>query len=212
MGIKLTKKQKRYLRKNYRHNSDASLAKQLGKSEKFIRLALKQLHLERSEAEIKALQAADNKKWAKKDKKNGGRSIIFFRKPLFYLIIGVVLVAVILLYSLLKYQITKEGKYINEIKKLMAPLNVSELNILFITLDTTRADHLGCYGYDKVETPNMDRVAETGILFKNAICQSPLTLPSEGNRSRAITELYGSQPVGSGLFREKNAGKSRVGN
>ena len=204
MGIKLTKKQKPYLRENYRHNSDASLAEQLGKSEKFIRLALKQLHLERSEAEIKALQAADNKKWAKKDKKNGGGSIIFFRKPLFYLIIGVVLVAVILLYSLLKYQITKEGKYINEIKKLMAPLNVSELNILFITLDTTRADHLGCYGYDKVETPNMDRLAETGILFKNAICQSPLTLPSHSSIFTGTYPFYHGVRDNGGFYLEED--------
>jgi len=61
----------------------------------------------------------------------------------------------------------------------MRPLDVSELNILFITLDTTRADHLGCYGYNRAETPNMDRLAETGILFKNATCQAPLTLPKD---------------------------------
>ena len=56
----------------------------------------------------------------------------------------------IIFYTLTKLLPTKEAKYISDIKKLMAPLNVSELNILFITLDTTRADHLGCYGYERL--------------------------------------------------------------
>ncbi len=50
--------------------------------------------------------------------------------------------------------------------------------VFLITLDTTRADHIGCYGYEKIETPNIDTVAREGVLFTNAICQVPVTLPS----------------------------------
>ena len=52
------------------------------------------------------------------------------------------------------------------------------LNILIITLDTTRADRLGCYGYLKAGTPNLDALAAGGVRFENATCQVPLTGPS----------------------------------
>ncbi|MGA1867441.1 MAG: tetratricopeptide repeat protein [bacterium] len=51
-------------------------------------------------------------------------------------------------------------------------------NILLITIDTLRADHLGCYGYTKVKTPHIDSVAREGILFENAFTSVPITLPS----------------------------------
>ena len=51
-------------------------------------------------------------------------------------------------------------------------------NVIFITVDTLRSDHLGCYGYGGVKTPNIDGLAERGTMFKNAISQVPLTLPS----------------------------------
>lgn len=54
----------------------------------------------------------------------------------------------------------------------------SGLNILLITLDTTRADRLGCYGYARAQTPNLDTVARNGVLFLNAYAPVPLTLPS----------------------------------
>ena len=51
-------------------------------------------------------------------------------------------------------------------------------NVLVITVDTLRSDHLGCYGYEHIKTPNIDRLAEQGTMFQNAIAQVPLTLPS----------------------------------
>lgn len=54
----------------------------------------------------------------------------------------------------------------------------SDLNVLLITLDTTRADRLGSYGYSKAKTPNLDFLALNGVRFANAYCQVPLTLPS----------------------------------
>ncbi len=50
--------------------------------------------------------------------------------------------------------------------------------MLLVTLDTTRADHLGCYGADFAGTPNLDTLAERGALFEEALSPTPLTLPS----------------------------------
>jgi arylsulfatase A-like enzyme/Flp pilus assembly protein TadD len=52
------------------------------------------------------------------------------------------------------------------------------LNVLLITLDTTRTDRLGCYGYADAKTPNIDFLAKNGVQFLNAYCQVPLTCPS----------------------------------
>jgi len=60
-------------------------------------------------------------------------------------------------------------------------------NLLLITMDTTRADHLGCYGDARAETPNLDRLAKEGALFTHAIAVAPLTLPSHVS---ILTGLY----------------------
>lgn len=54
-------------------------------------------------------------------------------------------------------------------------------NLLFITIDTLRPDHLGVYGYQKIQTPTIDALAREGVLFKDAICQTPLTLVSHSS-------------------------------
>jgi len=51
-------------------------------------------------------------------------------------------------------------------------------NVLLITIDTLRADHLGCYGYKRKTSPNIDRFAATATLFVNTYCQMPTTTPS----------------------------------
>ncbi len=53
-----------------------------------------------------------------------------------------------------------------------------QANVLLITLDTTRADRLGCYGYRRAKTPNLDSLAGNGVRFENVYCPVPLTLPS----------------------------------
>jgi Sulfatase len=45
-------------------------------------------------------------------------------------------------------------------------------NIVLITMDTVRADHLSIYGYRRDTTPNLARLAEKGVLFENAISPS----------------------------------------
>lgn len=54
-------------------------------------------------------------------------------------------------------------------------------NILWICSDQQRFDTLGCYGNSFVHTPNLDSLAEHGLLFENAICQSPVCSPSRGS-------------------------------
>jgi hypothetical protein len=51
-------------------------------------------------------------------------------------------------------------------------------DILFITLDTTRADHLSCYGYPRGTTPAIDRLARMGTIRENVYAAIPLTNPS----------------------------------
>lgn len=51
-------------------------------------------------------------------------------------------------------------------------------NVLVITLDTTRADYLGCYGRVSARTPNLDQLAAEGFLFRHAVSAAPITLPS----------------------------------
>jgi arylsulfatase A-like enzyme len=51
------------------------------------------------------------------------------------------------------------------------------MKVLFILQDALRADHMGCYGYPKDTTPNIDRVVREGILFENSIAVSTHTFP-----------------------------------
>ena len=51
-------------------------------------------------------------------------------------------------------------------------------NLLLLTLDTLRADRLGCYGYPQAETPHLDRLASESVRFEEAISPVPSTLPS----------------------------------
>ncbi len=54
-------------------------------------------------------------------------------------------------------------------------------NIVFIVLDTVRADHLSAYGYPRPTTPNIDRLARRGALFENAISSTSWTLASHAS-------------------------------
>lgn len=67
------------------------------------------------------------------------------------------------------------------------PQGAAADNVLLITLDTTRADHLGSYGYDLARTPNLDGLAREGLRFARVYCPAPLTLPSHAS---IMTGLY----------------------
>ncbi len=66
-------------------------------------------------------------------------------------------------------------------------------SILLVTLDTTRADHLGTYGHPSVRTPVLDRIARQGALLELAIADVPVTLPSH------TTIMTGLPAVGHGV-------------
>ncbi len=64
----------------------------------------------------------------------------------------------------------------------------SGVNVILISVDTLRADHLGCYGYSRDTSPYIDALAEDGILFANAYASSSWTLPSHVS---LMTSLHG---------------------
>src|SRR6516162_5453567 len=66
-------------------------------------------------------------------------------------------------------------------------------SVLLITLDTVRADHIGCYGYSRIETPAIDRLASDGVRFESAYTLVPITLPSHA------VILTGTYPMFNGV-------------
>ena len=68
-----------------------------------------------------------------------------------------------------------------------------DYSVILITVDTLRADKVGCYGNANVATPTMDAFAARGIRYERAISQTPLTLPSH------TTIMTGTLPVFHGV-------------
>ncbi len=64
------------------------------------------------------------------------------------------------------------------------------LNFLLITIDTLRPDRLSCYSSEHLKTPNIDGLAEKGVLFLKAFAHTPTTLPSHTNILLGVTPLY----------------------
>ena len=60
-------------------------------------------------------------------------------------------------------------------------------DVLLITLDTTRADRLGCYGGDPAVSPALDALARGGVLFRRAYSHVPTTLPSHASLLTGVT-------------------------
>jgi hypothetical protein len=60
-------------------------------------------------------------------------------------------------------------------------------NVILIVIDALRADHLGCYGYPREISPETDKLAKEGIIFKNMLAQSSWTKPATAS---ILTGLY----------------------
>src|SRR5206468_10453933 len=73
------------------------------------------------------------------------------------------------------------------------PKPASRTNVLLITIDTLRADHVGAYGAKGVETLTIDALARDGVLFERAYSQVPLTLASH------TSLLSGTYPFHNGV-------------
>jgi len=89
--------------------------------------------------------------------------------------------------------------------------DIRQPNMVLITLDTTRADHLSIYGYDKVKTPNLERLAKRGLVFEQCVTASPFTLPAHCS---IMTGLYptfhGVRINGNTALAEKHATMAKV--
>lgn len=66
-------------------------------------------------------------------------------------------------------------------------------HVILITIDTLRADHLGCYGNRTVLTPTADQLGRDGVIFRRALAPVPLTLPSH------VAILTGTYPMWNGV-------------
>jgi arylsulfatase A-like enzyme len=75
-----------------------------------------------------------------------------------------------------------------------APAPHPDPNLLLITVDTLRADHLGCYGYRRKTSPRIDALARQGARFETAITAAPVTLTSHAS---ILTSTY---PTAHGLL------------
>lgn len=62
-------------------------------------------------------------------------------------------------------------------------------NVLFVSTDSLRPDHLRCYGYERETSPEIDRLAREGALFETAVSTTTWTLPSHLSM---FTSLYDS--------------------
>lgn len=62
------------------------------------------------------------------------------------------------------------------------------MNVLMIDIDTLRPDHMGCYGYRRNTTPNIDEVAREGVRFQNMFCSDAPCLPS---RASLLSGMFG---------------------
>jgi len=73
------------------------------------------------------------------------------------------------------------------------PSSAERPNVVLVTLDTTRADHLGCYGRTDAGTPNLDGLAARGVRFADAWSVVPITLPAH------LSMMTGCTPVTHGV-------------
>ncbi len=68
-----------------------------------------------------------------------------------------------------------------------------DFNYIIISIDTLRADRIGCYGFSEVKTPTIDMFASRGVKFEKCFSQTPLTLPSH------TSLLTGTYPIFHGV-------------
>lgn len=102
-----------------------------------------------------------------------GRAVQLFRQSLKVLIAGALLLG--LAGGL--WDRLRESSMVGH----LPPARSGAPNLLLITLDTLRADHVSSYGYDRNTTPNIDRLAKGGALFESAFSNCSWTLPAHAS-------------------------------
>jgi len=79
-------------------------------------------------------------------------------------------------------------------------LIANHYNILLIVIDALRPDHLGCYGYQRETSPEIDKIAENGVRFDKVISQSSWTKPAMASLLTATyPEVHGIKKIEDGL-------------
>ena len=74
-------------------------------------------------------------------------------------------------------------------------------NVIIIAVDTLRADHLGCYGYPRNTSPNIDKFAEDGVKFTHCYTPSPLTTPAFASMLSSLSPYkHGAKRNGMSVF------------
>lgn len=97
--------------------------------------------------------------------------------------------SVAVLFSILSIQLLNAEEHAGKV----AVSTPRRPNLLLVTIDTLRPDHLHCYGYDQIQTPNIDSLANPGLRFTHAFTPIPITLPSHS------VMLTGTYPMMSGM-------------
>ena len=97
-----------------------------------------------------------------------------------YLNSVIVMLLLVLLGGVILYSIKRSPSQKHLVKQ-NGNTDNNKPNIILITMDTTRVDHLSCYGYHRNTTPNLDELAQESVVFTNAYATSPWTLPSHAS-------------------------------
>ncbi len=87
----------------------------------------------------------------------------------------------------------------------LEPGSLKDWNVLLISLDTTRANHLNCYGYEFTKTPVLNDLSRHGVLYSQAFTPSPATLPAHSSLLTGLYPLHhGARANGTFKLDEKN--------
>ena len=92
----------------------------------------------------------------------------------------IIVAALVLYFGVVRSKLSRAGRVVRN----------PQANVLLITLDTTRPDRLGAYGYPRAVTPEIDGLAAAGALFENAYSPVPMTLPAHASILTGTTPLY----------------------
>ena len=94
----------------------------------------------------------------------------------------IIVVAVVIVLGALYTALFKTDSWISRLISINTPDHkFPDCNVLLISIDTLGANHLGCYGYTKDTSPNIDKFLEEGVFFKRHIANAPRTLPSHAS-------------------------------
>ncbi len=112
-------------------------------------------------------------------------SIFRHKKVLFGLLAAALAVS-----AILGFLVLRPGSPRRQVGRLWSGLGVEKPNLLLVTLDTTRADHIAAYGYGGVRTPNLDGLAARGVVFDQCATTTPFTLPAHSSIMTGMNPTY----------------------